>query len=187
MPVLMLYGMMAVIVFWSQFNIAGSILTPIPYFSSGMSSPFFLLTTAYIYASKCDTCGGIASRNGVVTLLVILISLIIEVIMSDSDVARAAFELYSKYIEIEKELNETKAKLRDIAGGHKKEIIVEGVGKINISAPSTGSTKTVTTLSEDVLAKIPGLREKLLEKGVIREDIKTTSPSAAKVTITLNV
>ena len=48
MPVLILYGITAVIVFWSQLNVAGSILTSMPYFSSGISRPSFLFTTAYI-------------------------------------------------------------------------------------------------------------------------------------------
>jgi hypothetical protein len=42
----MFKGMRAVIVFLTQSNSAGSILTPVPNFSSGKSRPFFLGTTA---------------------------------------------------------------------------------------------------------------------------------------------
>lgn len=51
-PVLMFNGIVAVMVLRSQLSSAGSILTSVPYFSVGMSRPFFLFTTAYINASK---------------------------------------------------------------------------------------------------------------------------------------
>lgn len=45
-PVLILSGIVIVIVFCFQFSVAGSILTSVPYLSSGMLSPSFLFTTA---------------------------------------------------------------------------------------------------------------------------------------------
>jgi hypothetical protein len=107
--------------------------------------------------------------------------------MSESDMAKTALELYAKYTKIGEELEATKVLLRSAAGGSKKEIIVEGLGKINISAPSAGSTRTVLVLDEEVLAKAADLKNKLLEKGVIRKETKSSNPSAAKVTISLNV
>ena len=107
--------------------------------------------------------------------------------MSESDMAKTALKLYAKYTQIEEELDAVKVLLRGAAGGSKKEIVVEGLGKVNISAPSVGSTKTVLVLDESVLAKYADLKNKLLEKGIICEESKTSKPSAAKVTISLNV
>lgn len=103
------------------------------------------------------------------------------------EVARTTFEVFNSYTEIDKKLNALKEKLREYAAGSKKEIIVEGVGKINVSSPSAGSSSSVLTINEDLLSKSSELKKKLLEKGIIYEKNKVRSPSAASVTITPNV
>jgi hypothetical protein len=107
--------------------------------------------------------------------------------MAEQDVAAEALKLQKQINEITALLEVKKTELRKIANGSKFEIIVEGVGKINVSSPSMGSESTVLTLDIDRLKSVPELRQKLLDKGIIREEIKKSSPSTARVTIKPNV
>lgn len=106
---------------------------------------------------------------------------------SEQEVARAAIELQVRLNEIQEELNSKKEELRVIANGKKKEIIVTGLGKVNISAPFEGKETQVLVFDEARLNEIPELRHKLIEKGVAREEIKKVPATAAKVTIKPNV
>jgi hypothetical protein len=106
---------------------------------------------------------------------------------TEQEIAREALDLQVRLNELQVELNEKKEELRSLANGTKKEIVVEGVGKINISAPFGGSEKPILVFDEERLNKIPELRAKLIDKGVAKEDVKKVPASAAKVTIKPNV
>lgn len=106
---------------------------------------------------------------------------------AEQNVARSAIELQIQLDNIQKKLNEQKEELRSMANGHKKEIIVEGVGKVNISTPFGGKESKILIFNEEKLDKFPELKSKLIEKGVAKEELKKTPASVAKVTIKPNV
>jgi hypothetical protein len=106
---------------------------------------------------------------------------------TEQDVARAALDLQARMNELKGELDSKKEELRKLANGTKKEIVVEGIGKVNISAPFEGSEKPILVFDEERLNKIPELRQKLIDKGVAKEDVKKVPATAAKVTIKPNV
>lgn len=106
---------------------------------------------------------------------------------TEQELARSALSLQADINKFTEQLKARKEELRDLANGHKKEIVVEGVGKINISAPFGGSETPVLIFDEERLNQSPELRKKLIEKGVAKEDVKKVAPSAAKVTIKPNV
>jgi hypothetical protein len=84
-------------------------------------------------------------------------------------------------------LDAVKAELRTFANGSKKEIQVEGHGKINVSAPFGGSETPILVFDEERLNQSPDLRKKLIEKGIAKEDIKKVAATKAKVTIKPNI
>lgn len=106
---------------------------------------------------------------------------------TEQGIARAALDLQSRMTELKNELNSRKEELRGLANGQKKEIVVEGVGKINISAPFAGSETPILVFNEEKLTDLPDLRQKLIQKGVAKEDVKKVPATAAKVTIKPNV
>lgn len=106
---------------------------------------------------------------------------------AEQELARLAIDIQFRMNGLKTELDAKKIELREIANGRKKEIIVEGVGKINVSAPSEGSETPILVFDEERLNTIPALRAKLIEKGVAKEDVKKVSASVAKVTIKPNV
>lgn len=108
-------------------------------------------------------------------------------VSAEQEVAQAALELQIEINAVKAKLDAKKVELRDLANGSKKEIVVEGVGKINISAPFDGSETPVLLFDEERLNKSPELRAKLIEKGVAKEDVKKVPASVAKVTIKPNV
>ena len=107
--------------------------------------------------------------------------------MTEQEIAHSAITLQAQINQLTKQLDVRKKELRDFANGQKREIVVEGVGKINISAPFGGSETPILVFDEERLNQSPDLRKKLIEKGVAREDVKKVSASAAKVTIKPNV
>ena len=106
---------------------------------------------------------------------------------TEQDVARAALELQVKMDELKRQLDARKQELRDLANGRKKEIVVEGVGKVSVSEPFAGKEAPVLVFDEDKLNQAPDLRKKLLDKGVAREEVKKVPAAVAKVTIRPNV
>lgn len=102
-------------------------------------------------------------------------------------IARDAILLQVEFNKIQMRLDSYKQRLRDLANGNSKEIVVEGVGKINISVPFAGKTTPVLIFDEEKLNKVPELRAKLINHGVAKESIKTVPASQAKVTIKPNV
>lgn len=102
-------------------------------------------------------------------------------------VAAEALELQKKIDGLSKQLEEKKEELRDIANGNKIEIVIEGLGKVNVSSPREGSEKVILTFNEERLQKSPELKAKLIEAGVAKEEIKKIAAARASVTIKPNV
>ena len=106
---------------------------------------------------------------------------------TEQEIAQSALDLHSRLGELQTEMNAKKEELRGLANGQKKEIVVEGVGKINISAPFDGSETPILVFNEEKLTPHPEIRQKLIDKGVAREDVKKVPATAAKVTIKPNM
>lgn len=106
---------------------------------------------------------------------------------AEQELAINAIEVQRQINQLTAELNQLKAELRHIANGSKREIVVDGVGKINISAPFGGSETPILVIDEDRLNQSPDLRSKLIDKGIAKQEIKKVAASVAKVTIKPNV
>ena len=102
-------------------------------------------------------------------------------------VATEALELQRQVDKLLGELEAKKDELREIANGNKLEIVIEGLGKINVSTPREGSEKVILTVNEERLSKSPELKAKLIEAGVAKEELKKVAPARASVTIKPNV
>ena len=132
--------------------------------------------------------------------------------VAQQELAREALELQAKFNEASEQLEAKKEELRVLANGRILNIVVEGTGKVDITAPRAGSEKAVLSFNEDrvtdvlrkklvesgvakevlvindkKLAKIPDLQQKLVEKGVLEEEIKKVSAAKASVRIKPNV
>ena len=105
----------------------------------------------------------------------------------DQELAEAALRLQIKVDEAQAELDEKKEELRKLANGGKLRIVVEGLGKVDITEPRKGSEKIVLTIDEEKIAKVERLKDLLIKKGVAKEEVKQTSPAKASVKITPNV
>ena len=112
-----------------------------------------------------------------------------ESVMVDTEqkLAQKALDVQTHINILNVEMKNSKEELRELANGQKKEIIVEGVGKINISAPFAGKETPILVFNEEKLNESPELRAKLIQKGVATEDVKKVPATAAKVTIKPNV
>ena len=82
---------------------------------------------------------------------------------TEQEVARSALDIQAQINGLTAELKSKKVELRELANGQKKEIVVEGVGKINVSAPFGGSEKAILVFDEERLNQSPELRKKLIE------------------------
>lgn len=98
-----------------------------------------------------------------------------------------AIDIQAEMNALKSKLDSVKSELREFANGSKKEIQVEGYGKINISSPFGGSEKPILVFDEERLNQSPDLRKKLIEKGIAKEDVKKVAATKAKVTIKPNV
>ena len=85
------------------------------------------------------------------------------------DLAKEALQLQLELDKITEKLDEKKEELRSLANGKKLNIVVEGVGKVDVTEPRAGSDKVVLSFDEDKLGKVPELRKKLVESGVAKE------------------
>jgi hypothetical protein len=128
------------------------------------------------------------------------------------ELAKEALQLQAEVDELTSRLDAKKEELRELANGKKLNIVVGGVGKIDITEPRSGGTKVVFNFNEDKISEImrkklleaeiakevlvineeklgkaPALKDKLVEKGVVREEIKKVSAAKASVRIKLNV
>ena len=97
------------------------------------------------------------------------------------ELAREAIGLQIELDEISDRLNEKKEELRDLANGKTMNIIVEGLGKVDVTEPRAGTDKVTFTFDEDKLTKIPDLRKKLVEKGVAKEVLVIDDEKLGKI------
>ena len=85
------------------------------------------------------------------------------------------------------EFEEKKEMLRVLAKGELLEHVIPNKGKIRVTKPREGSETEVMIVNEDKLKSHPDLTAKLVEKGVIKYDIKKVAPARAAVTVEPNV
>jgi len=107
--------------------------------------------------------------------------------VTEQELAQRAIGIQADMNALKAQLDSMKSELRIFANGSKKEIQVEGYGKINVSAPFGGSETPILVFDEERLNQSPDLRKKLIEKGIAKEDVKKVAASKAKVTIKPNV
>lgn len=107
--------------------------------------------------------------------------------MAAAELARELLEIQSQINVLTVQLDAKKDEMREIANGNKMVTTVEGVGIVSVTAPREGSEKLIIVLDEDRLTSVPDLKAKLMEKAIIKEEIKKSPPAKASVTIKLNV
>lgn len=103
------------------------------------------------------------------------------------ELAREALELQVQANELAARLDEKKEELRNLANGKKMNIVVEGLGKVDVIEPREGSESVVLVFNEEKLNESPELRAKLIQKGIAKEEVKKQSAARASVRITPNV
>ena len=103
------------------------------------------------------------------------------------ELAREALELQVRANELVARLDEKKEELRSLANGKKLNVVVEGLGKIDVTEPRAGSESVVLVVNEEKLNETPELRAKLIQKGIAKEEVKKTPAAKASVRITPNV
>jgi len=86
-----------------------------------------------------------------------------------------------------KDLDALKETLRGFANGEKDEIVIEGEGKVLVSAPREGSEIETVEFMKDEAAKYPDLFKTLVKKGILVVGKKNVGAAKASVTIKPNV
>jgi len=89
--------------------------------------------------------------------------------MDAQEIATSALNLQIQLDTITAELEEQKEVLRQLADNKVLRIVVENLGKIDITAPRVGTQKIELEINEDKLQKVPALRQALIAKGVAKE------------------
>ena len=97
------------------------------------------------------------------------------------ELAREAISLQVELNKISDRLDEKKEELRDLANGKIMNIIIEGLGKVDVTEPRAGADKVTFTFDEDKLTEIPNLRKKLVEKGVAKEVLVIDDEKLGKI------
>jgi len=103
------------------------------------------------------------------------------------ELAREALELQVQANGLAARLDEKKEELLSLANDKKMNILVEGLGKVDITEPREGSESVVLVFNEEKLNESPELRAKLIQKGIAKEEVKKQSAARASVRITPNV
>lgn len=85
------------------------------------------------------------------------------------EVARKALELHIECSRITEQLEKKKDELRQLAGGKKLNIVVDGLGKIDVTEPRAGSVEPIVSIVEEKLLKSPELRQRLISIGIAKE------------------
>lgn len=91
-----------------------------------------------------------------------------------------------------KKLTETleveKSWFRDVAGEETLDVVVEGLGKVQVKKPSEGGTFTSTTFNLKAFELLDKkTQHELISKGVVEIKTASKAPSKAAVVFTLNV
>lgn len=77
---------------------------------------------------------------------------------------------------------------RDQAGEETLDVVVEGLGKVQVKKPSEGGTYTSTTFNLKAFEALDKkVQHELISKGVVEIKTASKAPSKAAVTFTLNV
>ena len=84
-------------------------------------------------------------------------------------IATEALKLQIQLNIITAELELQKETLRELANSKIMRIVVDNLGKIDVTVPRMGSEKVELDINEERLQKIPELREKLIEKGIAKQ------------------
>lgn len=96
-----------------------------------------------------------------------------------------AIEIYRKIKNLNVELDEHKEFFREYAKGEKFEVLIKQLGKLTVSKPTTIAEKKVITVDLKKLEQSPELKAKLLASGLLKEEVKSASTTAAAVRISL--
>lgn len=102
--------------------------------------------------------------------------------------AQHSLETFEDIQNLTKVLEDDKAFWRDHANGETVDIVVEGLGKIQIKKPSEASVSQSTTFdlkAFDLLDK--AVQHELISKGVVKIQTVSKAASKAAVVFTLNV
>lgn len=102
--------------------------------------------------------------------------------------ALKSLELFEQIKDLTAVLELHKEDYREVANGDTLDIIVEGVGKVQVKKPSEGGTFTSTSFdlkAFDLLDK--KTQHELISKGVVKITTASKAPSKAAVVFTLNV
>lgn len=91
-----------------------------------------------------------------------------------------------------KKLSETleveKGWFRDQAGEETLDIVIEGLGKVQVKKPAEGGISTSTTLDVKLFEALDAkMKHELISKGVVKITTTSKAPSKAAVVFTLNV
>ena len=85
-------------------------------------------------------------------------------------------------------LEADKAWFRDVAGEETLDVVVEGLGKVQVKKPSEGGTFTSTTFNLKAFEALDKKTQHLLiSSGVVEIKTSSKAPSKAAVVFTLNV
>jgi hypothetical protein len=102
-------------------------------------------------------------------------------------IAADTLDVKSKMDVLNRELDAKKELLRQFANGDNFEIVVEGKGKIRVSKPREAKEEEILVVNETKLNEVPDLKDKLIQKGVIKKEIKKSSAAKASVIVEANV
>lgn len=103
-------------------------------------------------------------------------------------VASDAIRLQREIAELEAKLDVRKEQLRHYAAGETKNIVLNGVGKIDITKPVEAKVTTVLEANYDTFKTlVPEMQALFLNSGVVAVKDKKSSARAASVKITPNV
>lgn len=105
------------------------------------------------------------------------------------DLARAAIEYDLAVKEADAQLQGIKDQLRVMCDGAKETIVVPNYGVVTVSQPRKGGVLTGEKLEVDIklIDNYPDLKQKLIDKKIIKVIEVYSTPAAASVTIKPNV
>lgn len=102
--------------------------------------------------------------------------------------AQHSLETFEDLKSLEKILEDDKLFWRDHADGETVDIVVEGLGKIQVKKPSEASTFTSTTFDLKAFEALDkSVQHELISKGVVKITTGSKAASKAAVVFTLNV
>ena len=103
-------------------------------------------------------------------------------------------KLATEALEIQKQANGLldsldliKNQFREYAQGQKFNMVVEGLGKIDVSKPRESTQSVTIQLNKEKLDEHADVKAKLLKAGIIAEIVSNTSAAKASVSIKPNV